>query len=141
MNREVKFIESFEGRVPWVYKDSRGKWTIGIGVLVDPSVPGAGLRNEEMEFIAANRIRLAKLELEDNLPWYQKLGEVRQMVLVSMVYQMGMVGVLKFKKALAAMNKEDFDTAALEMLNSDWALQTPHRARDMAWMMIEGQFL
>ena len=49
-----------------------------------------------------------------------------------MCYQMGLSGVLKFKRALAAMEIKNWEMAADEMLDSLWARQTSRRANELA---------
>jgi len=49
-------------------------------------------------------------------------------VLTEMIYQMGYTGVSKFKNTLNYMNNGQWELASDEMLNSDWAQQTPDRA-------------
>ena len=56
-------------------------------------------------------------------------------IVVEMVYQMGYTGVSKFKKMLKAVNKKDYKTASVEMLDSLWAKQTPQRAKRMSKRM------
>lgn len=73
-------------------------------------------------------------------PQLAGISEPRQAVLVCMAYQMGVDGLLAFKKMLAATAMGDYDTAADEMLNSRWARQTPNRARRMAEQMRTGQY-
>ena len=45
-----------------------------------------------------------------------------------MVYQMGYNGVSKFKETLRLINNENYYEASDEMLDSNWAHQTPERA-------------
>lgn len=59
---------------------------------------------------------------------YSKLDEEKQAVILSMSYQLGTSGVKRFKKMWAALEVGDYDTAAVEMLDSRWARQTPQRA-------------
>lgn len=73
-------------------------------------------------------------------PQLAGLSEPRQAVLVCMAYQMGVEGLLAFKKMLAATERGDYATAAAEMLNSRWARQTPVRAQRMAKQMETGQY-
>ena len=49
-------------------------------------------------------------------------------VVYEMCYQLGINGVSKFKKTLAYMQDKKYDKAAVEMLDSLWAKQTPNRA-------------
>jgi lysozyme len=55
-----------------------------------------------------------------------------------MVFQMGVAGVSKFKRFLAAALAEDWQRAHDEMLDSKWAKQTPSRAKELARVFIEG---
>lgn len=61
-------------------------------------------------------------------PWFDKLDEVRQAVLIGMAFQMGIRGLLNFVHFLGAMRDERWHAAAGEMLDSTWAKQTPKRA-------------
>jgi len=64
---------------------------------------------------------------------YFHLNDARKSVMLSIAYQIGIYGVLKFKKMLAALVVADFNRAADEMLNSLAARQTPARwARNAA---------
>lgn len=56
-------------------------------------------------------------------------------LVTEMVYQMGTTGVSNFKNTLAAIQSGDYKLAAVEMLDSKWAKQTPNRAAEMALIM------
>jgi lysozyme len=58
-----------------------------------------------------------------------------QEVLVNMLYNMGGGGLDGFKKMRAAVERGDWDTAADEMLDSDWAKQVKGRATELAEIM------
>jgi lysozyme len=58
---------------------------------------------------------------------YFHLNDARKAVMLSIVYQIGIYGLLKFKKLLAALETASYDKAANEMLNSLAARQTPKR--------------
>lgn len=139
MSKIADAIEKQEGRKRSLYKDSEGYWSIGVGFLVDPAA-GGGLHDNEIDFIRDNRIKLATKALITRLPWTIKLNEARFFVLLSMAYQMGMDGLLAFKKALEAAENEHWATARVEMLDSKWAKQTPDRARVMAYQMETGEW-
>lgn len=70
--------------------------------------------------------------LNDNLPWYKFLDDVRQDVLVNMGYQMGWAGVLKFTSTLAAEARGAWETVAADMRASLWDRQTHTRAERLA---------
>ncbi|WP_414717526.1 hypothetical protein [Steroidobacter sp.] len=52
-----------------------------------------------------------------------------------MAYQLGTNGVTNFKRMCAALRIRDYSAAAIEMLDSTWAKQTPARAKRMAEIM------
>lgn len=66
--------------------------------------------------------------------------EVRQAVLISMAYQMGVAGLDGFKGTLASISASRWDEAATGMLNSRWARQTPGRAKRHAEQMRTGEW-
>ena len=52
-----------------------------------------------------------------------------------MVFQMGQRGVNGFHNMWNALENNDYDTAANEMLDSTWAEQTPERAIELSERM------
>ena len=58
-------------------------------------------------------------------------------VLIEMAFQMGVAGVSKFEKMLAALIDHNYKLAAEEMLDSKWARQTPTRAQALAKIIRE----
>ena len=56
-------------------------------------------------------------------------------ILVEMVYQMGYEGVSKFQETLRLINNENYYAASDEMLDSNWAHQTPERALRLSKIM------
>ena len=86
-----------EGAESCAYQDSLGYWTIGVGRLID-SRKGGGLSNEEIDFLLENDIRAKTREVLLALPWMPRLSEPRQAVLIGMAFQMGLKGLLQFKR-------------------------------------------
>ena len=56
-------------------------------------------------------------------------------IVTEMVYQMGYEGVSKFKETLKLINNENYYAASDEMLDSNWAHQTPERALRLSKIM------
>jgi GH24 family phage-related lysozyme (muramidase) len=58
-------------------------------------------------------------------------------ILVEMVFALGAGGVAKFSHMLAALKSRDFDKAADEILDSDWARdrRSARRAKELADLM------
>jgi lysozyme len=52
-----------------------------------------------------------------------------------MIFNIGYTRVLGFKKMLAAIKRDDYQTAAKEMLDSNWARQVGNRATKLAALM------
>ena len=63
---------------------------------------------------------------------------VRKRVVVDMVFNLGKTRFLKFKDTIAALEKEDFDTAAKEMTDSKWCKQVKTRCTTLVGMMKSG---
>jgi lysozyme len=57
------------------------------------------------------------------LPWLRDVDEARRGVVIEMAFQMGIGGLLKFKRFLTALRAGDYATAADEMMDSKWADQ------------------
>ena len=60
--------------------------------------------------------------------WWKDLPEDLQRVMANMCFNLGITRLLKFKKFLAAMEENKWDKAAVEMLDSRWAIQVGPRA-------------
>ena len=56
-------------------------------------------------------------------------------IVTEMVYQMGYEGVSKFQETLKLINNENYYAASDEMLDSNWAHQTPERALRLSKIM------
>lgn len=130
-----------EGVESQAYKDSLGLLTIGIGRLIDPSVPGSGLRPDEIEYLFNNDLKDRIEKLSKEIPWFLELDEARQGVLLNMSFQMGVTGFLKFKNTLALIKEGRYTGAATAMLQSKWAKQTPKRAARLAKQMLTGEWV
>ncbi len=70
---------------------------------------------------------------------YFHLNDARKAVMLSIAYQIGIYGILKFKKMLGALERADYSAAADEMLNSLAARQTPARWKRNAEQMRSGE--
>lgn len=124
-----------EGNRPKIYRDSLGYFTIGIGRLVDPGKIGGGLRQSEIAFMLSNDINDRIAALSVRLPWITTLTEERQAVLLNMSFQLGVDGLLAFVNTLKLVSEGNFEGAAVGMLKSKWASQTPGRAKRLSEQM------
>jgi lysozyme len=116
------------------YKDTVGKLTIGYGLNLD-----AGISEIEANWLLQNRVSDIKRNLYSSFNWYRAMDETRQDVIVNMVYNLGLAGVLRFKKLIGSLETQDYDRAAHEMLDSKWASQVGKRAERLAQAMMNGE--
>jgi lysozyme len=123
-----------EGSVSHAYEDSLGFLTIGVGRLID-SRRGGGLAPDEIEYLLTNDVIEKSRQVLAALPWTSKLSRPRFAVLVNMAFQLGIGGLLKFKRALGSIEDGQYKEASMEMLDSLWAQQTPERAKRLAKQM------
>jgi lysozyme len=91
--------------------------------------------------------RLEKIAYQDlprNWPAFWLGGgdkmDARRGVLVNMAYNLGVTGLLSFKKMLSAYKKGAFVEAAQHMLDSKWAKQVGDRAKRLAEQMRSGEW-
>ena len=130
LDKTAAYLEQEEGYMARVYRCSSGALTIGIGYNLD-----AGMPHDEAVFLLRYRLGKIQAALASRLPFFKGLSEVRQAALISMAYQMGVEGLLAFKRTLASIEAGHYDTAGREMLESKWARQTPERAQRTAYMI------
>lgn len=113
-------------------------WTVGFGCTGPGIEKGTVWTQEKAESELRSRVKVIQCALLDALPWFQRLDDFRQDVLVNMAYQMGVKGLLKFKATLSAVQAGEWDHASAQMLSSAWASQTPKRAQHLAAQMRTG---
>lgn len=131
---QLKQDEGFRGEP---YNDHLGKPTIGFGTLLP-------LTEAEGELLLQHRWDETRSELR----WRYKslyghgmdtLPTLACQALDNMAYQLGVPGVMAFKRMWAAIDRRDFGAAADEMLDSKWHGQTPQRCERLAgWMREAG---
>lgn len=126
-----------EGEVLHAYQDTEGFWTLGVGRLIDKR-RGGGITHEEALYLLQNDILRKMEDLDRELPWWRKLSPVRQRVMLNMCFNLGIWGLLKFKKTLAAVESGRYEEASRGMLASKWAKQVGERAERLALMMRRG---
>jgi len=122
----LKKDESFRG-MPYV--DTKGFLTVGYGTKLP-------LTEYEATMLLEYRFEKAKRELEAELS-FLNIDQEAWDILYLMSYQLGVNGVLKFKKMIEALKKQDYKEASMEMRDSLWYEQTKNRAERMAQMMGE----
>lgn len=130
-----KMLVRHEGLRLRPYQDSVGKTTIGVGRNLDD----VGISEPEAMLLLSNDIARAKLDAE-KFVWFHKIDSVRQDVIVSMVFNMGLPRVLGFKNMLHAIEIGNWVETQKHMLDSKWAKQVGKRADELAQMMLIGEY-
>lgn len=135
MQRLKEQLQLHEGKRLTPYLCTAGKTTIGIGRNLDD----VGIDDEECELLLDNDIARVEKQLDLSHPWWRRMDEVRQRVLVDMCFNLGIVRLNGFVNTLAAMKRGDYGRAAVGMLASKWASQVGGRATRLAQMMRTGK--
>jgi lysozyme len=115
------------------YVDTVGKVSIGVG----RNLTDKGLSVPEIELLLNNDITETEALLDARLPWWRKLDDGRQMVLMDMAFNMG-GKLFTFVNTLAAIKRGDWAAAAAGMKQSKWAQQVGDRAVTLARIMEQG---
>lgn len=124
-------LRADEGWRAFPYLDSLGYNTIGYGFLID-SRKGGGLPKPVGEFWLQYVVNQKRDELRARWPKFDDQPEDVQRALLNLSYQLGVSGLLNFKRMLAALERGDRVAAANEALDSRWHRQTPNRAARVA---------
>ncbi len=122
-----------EGLSQKYYRDLHGNLTIGIG----HNLSANGLSIEACMFIF-NEDLIYFINKLENYAFFTALDEIRKIAIINMCFNLGLKGLLKFKKMIAALTKKDYVTASNEILNSKWTTQVGQRALTIAEMIKTG---
>lgn len=134
--RVLSRIRRSEGFSRLPYKCPTGHLTIGYGHNLEH-----GISAEAAEFILREDIERAERQVKDAFVWWPKLTHARLFVLVDMCFNLGLTGLKGFKKMLSALELDDYETAAKEMLASRWAAQVGKRALENAAILKSGEWI
>lgn len=143
-----KMIRRHEGLRLSPYPCSKNHKTLGYGWNLDahklPRSMDAYLNvNGEITEAMAERLLDISLDTAIRQAWaiFPQFGgytERRQMALIDFLFNVGAGTALTFKKALAAIYKGDWETAADEMTDSRWYRQVKSRGREIVEMIRKG---
>ena len=123
--REI--LKQDEGEVLHAYEDHLGYLTIGYGRLIDKR-RGGGITQREAEFLLDNDISRVVDQLAARTDFLSHPEEV-QHALINMAFQLGVNGLMSFRKMWGHLALREYEAAADEALDSRWATQTPKRAQ------------
>ena len=151
INSMIQRFVLHEGCVLQPYKCPAGYLTIGVGrnletnplTKTEEKVCGDymhGITKNAAYYLLRNDIEKVKRECSKNIPFFNQLDCERQYALLDMDFNMGIKSLLKFKNMLGAMGIGDWNKAADECLNSNYAKQTGKRAKRIANTIRTGEF-
>jgi len=136
----IEQIKQDEGYRELPYLDSQGILTVGYGHNLTAKPLNLeqmmfffslGTHTERMTFFSAllgQDVESVAKTLRASLPWvFDKPRNVRD-GLISMAFQMGVSGLLKFTTSLSMIENNNMQAAARNLKKSLWYSQTPNRA-------------
>ena len=127
-----QLVAADEGLRLMPYLCTAGVLTVGYGTAFP-------LTEQEAHLLLRHRLQGVLDQCERRFPWWSKLSPARQQVVASMGYQLGISGLMGFRRMLAAIDAGNYRLASDEMLDSKWAISdSPARARRLAQMMTRG---
>ncbi|MDK1287400.1 glycoside hydrolase family protein [Pseudoalteromonas umbrosa] len=131
----VEQIKKHEGYRRFPYYCTGGRLTIGYGRNIDSK----GVDKEEAEYLLAQDIKNALAGVKRRID-ISHCNEARIAVLTNMAFNIGLQGLMGFKRMLEHVQQGEFESAAVEMLDSRWANQVPSRAQELAQQMLSGEW-
>ena len=113
-----------EGYKTHLYKDSVGKYTIGIGHNIDDK----GLPHAVIDLLYQIDVDEVITDLDKSFPWWKQLTPNRQRVLINLCFNMGLPVLKTFVNTLKAMANNDTQGVVIGLTNSKWYKQVGNRA-------------
>ncbi len=110
------------------YRCTAGRLTIGVGRNLDDR----GISRAEALMLLGNDITDCWGRLVRQAPWVAAAPEPVQEALVNMAFNMGVEGLMGFRRTLALLEEGRYAEGAQEMLRSRWAGQVGARAERLA---------
>lgn len=128
---QLKEDEGFSGKI---YKDTTGKNTVGYGRNLDDNP----LTRSEASYLLQNDLKKVRKQARQ-FPFYDRMNSARKNVILNMVYNLGIRSFTGFRRMITALSTQDYELAAVEMLDSKWAVQVGERANRLAEIMKSGE--
>lgn len=143
----ISMLKEEESYYPNLYKCSKGVDTIGYGTA-------RPLTKEEKEKLGVKSIlELKDLSEEDALyllknevyslyskfskkDWFNNSPRFCKIIVLDLAYNVGFSGCLKFKNMIKAIKNEDYESAMIEILDSDYFKDVKGRALRLAMMFV-----
>ena len=124
----IEQIKRHEGFRSTVYQCTEGYDTIGYGF----AIKDLKLSKEVCDIILTEKLAKLQLNISNKFEWFDDSPEVIKNAVSNMCYQLGLSGFSKFKQTIYYLETEQYEEASTECLDSLWAKQTPHRAKEVS---------
>lgn len=135
-------LERDEGYETNAYPDPLTKgppWTIGVGHTGREVHKGLVWTPAQIDTALDNDVNICKRGLDSALPWWRKIDDIRQDVLVNMAFNLGVGGLMEFHNTLTDVQWNKWDAAAEGILDSLAAKELPERYARLAEQMRCGE--
>ena len=136
MSKLIEQLKIHEGLRLKPYKCTAGILTIGYGRSLETN----GITKYEAEQLLNHDVAGVIDQLSNAFEFWPRLNEARKAVLVNMAFNIGVSGLMKFKKTISYLVLNMHSDAAIEMMDSNWAKQVPNRAVELSVQMDLGVF-
>jgi len=134
MNEIYKdFLRRVEGLKLKSYKDVKGILTIGYG----RNLEAKGINLVEAELMLDKDVNDAISDLNDIFPNFFSMPENLRIVLVSMMFNLGKDGFLKFKNFIRAVKNNNKHAMIYELLNSKRAKLLSNRVNEEKFLLMK----
>ncbi len=134
---------SYEGCKLVSYQDKYGVWTNGRGHTGPDVFPRQVITQVQADAMFNNEDYPKAIQgaISDvGMVCWNNLDEVRKAIVVDLAFEMGQTGLSEFHRMIAALLTGDVETAAAELLDSDYASEVPNRAKPNAKMLLTGEW-
>jgi len=122
------------------YKCPAGYWSIGVG----RNLEGKGITHQEAMYMMMHDIADAKIGVKQILSNYHiedyKINLPRRDALINVAYNIGQSSLMGFRKMFSAIYAEDWDKAAVQLLDSKYATEVGGRAVELSNQLRTGAY-
>ena len=119
----------------FIYTNNNGSISIGFG----RNLTERGISINEAFYLLDDDISYFNNKLNHYLHFFGHITENRQIALIDMCFDLGILGLLNFKKMIAALEIYNYELAAHELLDSELARKHPERAACIANIIKTGE--
>lgn len=151
----AEYVKRWEGFSSKPYRCPAGKLTIGYGRNIQDNPITSeelrqifpifmnseaykklyeGITEAQAEILLVSELRRTQQQLY-MLDWYYNLSDLRQMVIQDMAYNLGLNGLLRFRKMIKKLRREEWTEAAFELKSSKYYNQVGKRAETNYYIM------